>query len=74
MNPILQSAPTIKLGDLLTKEQITETIRIMQLPVDEIERTKLLKQYYGKFREELLAKGADSDYLAYAIPYWILKG
>jgi hypothetical protein len=43
----------------------------MQLPVNEIEQTKKLKEYYGTLREQLERKGILPDFLAYAVPFWI---
>jgi hypothetical protein len=71
MSKLLTHYPAMKLGDILTKEQIAETLRIMQLPVNEGEQTKQLKEYYGTFREQLEHKGILPDFLAYAVPFWI---
>jgi hypothetical protein len=62
---------TVPLGSILDQDQITQTLQIMQRPVSDAEKTKMLKEYYGSLRQQLEAKGFDPDFLAYAIPYWI---
>lgn len=64
---------TVTLGNILSQEQIVQTMQILQRPVSDEAKTKMLKEYYGQFRDELSAKGYDADFLAYAIPYWIGK-
>jgi hypothetical protein len=71
---LLQTHPTVRLSDILTKEQLAETVRIMNLGTGFDDAVIRLKSYYGSFRQELLARQVDSDYLAYAVPYAILKG
>ena len=61
----------MSLGDILTPEQITKTIEIINRPVSEIEKTRMLKDYYAQFKAELDQKGYSTDYLAYAIPHFI---
>lgn len=49
---------------VLTPEQFKQVCRIWQ-NTPEPEQVKALKDYLGTFRQELSAKGVDSDYLAY---------
>jgi len=64
---------TMKLGDILSEEQIKRTVEILNACGADIDKTKALKQYYGEFKEELIKRGFDSNFLAYAVPFWIEK-
>jgi hypothetical protein len=62
---------TVALGDILTPEQITKTLEIINRPVSEIDKTRMLREYYAQFKAELSQKGYSPDYLAYAVPHFI---
>jgi DNA-binding protein H-NS len=68
-----------ELHEILTAEQIKElreTVKELRkkkiAPLDQ-EFTKALREIFGKYREELLSKGIDSDYLAYAVSFVLSK-
>lgn len=60
----------VKLTDLLSEEQLNEVERILNAcGGDRMAASNTLRRYLAQFREELLAKGCVSDYLAYVIAY-----
>lgn len=66
----MNAKKTIKLTELLTKEQLDEVERILlEHTEDRFEASNHLKRYLAGFRKELEAKGADPGYLAYCIAY-----
>lgn len=73
MADVPKSWKTVALGDILTPEQIAHTVQIMSLRIPETEKTRQLKEYYEKFKTELAAKGYVPEYLAYAVPHFIMQ-
>jgi hypothetical protein len=61
----------MKLGEILTPEQIAHTVQVMKSGASEIEKTRQLKEYYGQFKAQLEAKGILPEFLAYAAPHFI---
>jgi len=60
----------VKLTDLLTEAQLDEVERILNnCGGDRMKATNDLRRYFATFKDELLAKGAVHDYLAYVIAY-----
>jgi arginine repressor len=65
----------VTISEILNKGQIAgleKLIRLMKkekIDVMSPEFSKRLKEYLGAFKEELLKKEIDSNYLAYAIVY-----
>jgi hypothetical protein len=56
------------LGDLLNDSQMQAVIDILNRPnLDDIEITKLLKQYLGQFSQQFAVVGVVPDYLAYVL-------
>lgn len=54
------------LSDILNPNQIQAVVDILNRKnLDDIEQTKLLKEYLGKFTEQLKTVGVDSNWLAY---------
>ena len=65
--------------EILTKEQIKEVDEYVMAqrkagvqPID-TEFSQGLKKLSGKYRDELVLKGVDSDYLAYALVNTFMK-
>lgn len=59
---------TVRLSDLLTKEQVKECCKIINRGSRYSNETiGALKEYLGQFKEELEAKGVLPDYLAYML-------
>lgn len=55
------------LGEILTPAQMEHALTLMNTHQDDIDLANALKEYLAQFKEELLAKGLDSDYLAYKL-------
>lgn len=64
---------TMKLGELLTDEQIEKVLDIIVEHPNQHERIRALKQYLAQFSKELEAKGVISDFLAYVVEYLITE-
>ncbi len=58
---------TAQLAQLLNTDQLTAVQGILKAHQDPFEALPTLRAYLDGFREDLLAKGIVSDYLAYAI-------
>lgn len=58
---------TARLDDILTRDQLLAVQRIVNVHADPFQALPTLRAYLDGFRDELLAKGLISDYLAYAI-------
>lgn len=68
-DPALPGMKTVKLGELLTDEQLKGVLAIINDPsLGVIPKTQRLKKYLGGFESELEAKGVVPDYLA----YWLM--
>jgi hypothetical protein len=62
-----EGAKTVQLGDILTNEQIEAIRDILVSSQGGSEAITKLKAYLLEFRDELEAKGLNTDCLAYAI-------
>lgn len=65
----MSETKTVKLTDLLSHEQLDEVERILQRSEDQMQASNELRRYLARFKVELEAKGANSDYLSYVIAY-----
>jgi hypothetical protein len=54
----------VRLGDLLSEEQLDECLRLIKAT-----NFTALREYLFGFRQELEIKGVNSDYLAYYLEY-----
>jgi hypothetical protein len=59
----------MKLTDILTSEQLDMVESILSETPDQMDATRKLRKYFATFKEDLLAKGVVSEYLAYVIAY-----
>lgn len=58
-----------QLGDFFDDNQMQAIMDLLnRQDLDDLALTKALKAYLGRFRDDLLAKGLNSDYMA----YWLL--
>lgn len=62
-----QGERQVRLDEILTGEQLAAVTDIVDKAKDGMEAAKQLKTYLRQFKDELEAKGLDSDYLAYLI-------
>lgn len=62
---------TIKLGDLLTDDQLKQVREIINSTASSLDRTAKLRDYFATIRETLESKGVLPEYLAYAVEFFI---
>lgn len=72
-NPNVKLGPSVKLGDILTGEQIEKTITLMNSGLRQDEVHRRLRELYELDRERLVQAGALPEYLAYAIPFHLTE-
>ena len=66
----MSEAKTVKLTELLTEAQLDEVEKILNAcGGDRMAASNTLRRYLYQFKDDLLAKGVVSDYLAYVIAY-----
>lgn len=63
---------SVKIGDILTKEQLKESLRIINESKD-YEAAKKLKEYFLTIQPPLSEKGVLPDYFAYVLIYTVGK-